>query len=84
MVGLAATPSGQGYWLVAGDGGVFAFADAPFLGSTGGMALNRPVVGLAATPSGRAIGWSLPTAGSPPSATPDSTAVPATCGSMLL
>src|SRR5688500_20324450 len=25
---------GQGYWLVAADGGVFAFGDAPYLGST--------------------------------------------------
>ncbi|MGH9156460.1 MAG: hypothetical protein ACRD1K_11645, partial [Acidimicrobiales bacterium] len=29
------TPSGNGYWLVASDGGVFAFGDARFLGSTG-------------------------------------------------
>jgi hypothetical protein len=31
---------------VASDGGLFAF-NAPFLGSTGGMPLNRPVVGMA-------------------------------------
>ena len=53
VVGMAATPTGRGYWLVASDGGVFTFGDAAFLGSTGGMALNRPIVGLAATPSGR-------------------------------
>ena len=28
IVGMAATPDGQGYWLVASDGGVFAFGDA--------------------------------------------------------
>jgi hypothetical protein len=28
---------------VASDGGVFAF-DAPFLGSTGGISLNRPMI----------------------------------------
>ena len=44
---------GSGYWLVASDGGVFAFGDAPFHGSTGAIRLNRPVVGMAATPSGR-------------------------------
>jgi hypothetical protein len=29
----SASPSGAGYWLEAGDGGVFAFGQAPFLGS---------------------------------------------------
>ena len=38
-----------GYWLVAGDGGVFPFGAAGGYGSTGGMRLNRPVVGMAAT-----------------------------------
>ena len=41
------TPTGNGYWLVASDGGVFAFGDAAFEGSTGGSALNRPVVAMA-------------------------------------
>jgi hypothetical protein len=30
--------------LIASDGGVFSFGDAAFLGSTGGIPLNRPVV----------------------------------------
>ena len=42
----------RSYRTVAADGGVFAFGDATFLGSTGGMVLNRPVVGMATTPSG--------------------------------
>ena len=37
VVGMAATPDGGGYWLVASDGGVFAFGDAGFYGSTGGQ-----------------------------------------------
>jgi hypothetical protein len=41
-----------GYWLVGADGGVFSFGTAPFLGSTGNITLNRPIVGLAAHPSG--------------------------------
>jgi glucose/arabinose dehydrogenase len=52
VVGMAPTPGGRGYWLVASDGGIFAFGDARFLGSTGGVRLARPVVGMAATPSG--------------------------------
>src|SRR3954451_16168590 len=35
IVGMAATPSGGGYWLVGSDGGIFAFGDAAFRGSTG-------------------------------------------------
>ena len=49
---MAATADGQGYWLVAADGGVFAFGDAPFLGSMGGTPLVAPVVGMAATHHG--------------------------------
>ncbi len=37
----------QGYRLVALDGGVFAFGDAPFEGSLGGVTLAAPIVGLA-------------------------------------
>jgi hypothetical protein len=40
----------HGYWTVASDGGVFSFGEAAFLGSMGGTTLNKPVVGMAATP----------------------------------
>ena len=50
--GMAATPDGGGYWLVASDGGIFSFGDASFYGSTGAMRLNEPIVGMAATPDG--------------------------------
>jgi hypothetical protein len=43
----------QGHWLVAADGGVFSYGDAAFHGSTGGMHLNKPVVGMASTPDGQ-------------------------------
>jgi hypothetical protein len=49
VVGMATTSLDGGYWLVAGDGGVFSFGDAQFYGSTGNLHLNRPVVGMAAT-----------------------------------
>ncbi len=52
IVGMAATPTGGGYWTVAGDGGIFTSGDAPFLGSTGDIRLNQPIVGMAATPTG--------------------------------
>ncbi len=38
-----------GYWINATDGGVFSFGNAQFHGSTGGMHLNAPVVGIAST-----------------------------------
>jgi N-acetylmuramoyl-L-alanine amidase len=52
IVGMAATPDGGGYWLVASDGGVFSFGDAAFHGSTGAAHLVAPIVGMAATPDG--------------------------------
>jgi hypothetical protein len=42
---------GQGYRFAASDGGVFDFGDASFRGSTGNITLNKPVVGMASTPS---------------------------------
>lgn len=52
IVGMAASPTGRGYWLVARDGGIFSFGDARFLGSTGAVRLNQPIVGMSSTPSG--------------------------------
>ena len=48
----APTGSLHGYYEVASDGGVFNFGNLPFCGSTGSIALNRPVVGIAATHDG--------------------------------
>jgi hypothetical protein len=48
-----ARPDGKGYWLVAADGGLFAYGDAGFFGSAGGLALTRPIVGMASTPDGK-------------------------------
>jgi hypothetical protein len=45
--------SAAGYYVLGADGGVFSFGAAPFYGSTGGMRLNQPVVGMAVTPTGR-------------------------------
>jgi hypothetical protein len=46
---MATTPDGKGYWLVASDGGIFAFGDAGFFGSMGGGKLNSSIVGMAAS-----------------------------------
>ena len=43
---MASTPDGAGYWLVASDGGIFAYGDAHFDGSTGALRLNAPIVGM--------------------------------------
>ena len=54
--GMVATPDGNGYWLVASDGGVFAFGGAGFKGNTYTTGiesqLTKPMVGMAATPDG--------------------------------
>jgi Tol biopolymer transport system component len=41
---------GLGYRFVAADGGIFSY-DQQFYGSAGATKLNRPIVGMAATPS---------------------------------
>jgi hypothetical protein len=50
VVGVAAAQYGA--LLVGSDGGVFALCGAQFYGSMGGQPLNKPVVGIAATPDG--------------------------------
>jgi hypothetical protein len=51
-----------GYWLVASDGGIFAFGGAPFFGSMGGRRLDRPVVGVTPTSTGQGY-WEVATDG---------------------
>jgi len=62
IVGMAPTPDGRGYWLVAADGGVFTFGDAGFYGNTytlglTGLGGSRPlagrIVGIDPTPDGQ-------------------------------
>jgi hypothetical protein len=42
-------PPAHGYWLVGSDGGIFSFGSVQFYGSMGGIALQRPVVGIVPT-----------------------------------
>jgi hypothetical protein len=49
---MASTPTGQGYWLLGADGGVFVFGDATFYGSnTGWPALHGPPNFVAFSPT---------------------------------
>jgi hypothetical protein len=49
---MAATADGDGYWLVAADGGVFTYGDAPFDGSEAGHQLNAAIGGIEAVQNG--------------------------------
>ena len=55
IVGMAATPDGGGYWLVAGDGGLFSLGDAGFFGSVPGQGITSPapIDDVVASPTGR-------------------------------
>jgi hypothetical protein len=43
--------AGNGYWLVAADGGVFSYGDAGFFGSAGAEKLNKPITDIVPTPT---------------------------------
>jgi hypothetical protein len=49
IVGMAVDPKTGGYWLVASDGGIFAF-NAPFYGSVGHVPTH--IVAMTVTPDG--------------------------------
>ena len=50
VVGIAVTHDDRGYWIVNNAGQVAACGDAVFLGQP--TTLNKPIVGIAATPDG--------------------------------
>ena len=55
IVGMASTPKGDGYWLVAADGGIFSFGAARYLGGTGGMQPEPADRGHGADAEGRRV-----------------------------
>jgi len=57
-VAIAATHTGNGYYLLDAGGNVFTFGDARSFGSMAGHRLNAPIIALAPTPSGRGY-WLL-------------------------
>jgi hypothetical protein len=52
VVAMAASPDGEGYWLVGADGGVLAYGDAGYFGGTSARRLYAPIVAMAPTPDG--------------------------------
>jgi len=53
VVGIATTHNAGGYWLVARDGGIFAFGNAATYGSLPGIGVHvTNAVGIAATNDG--------------------------------
>ncbi len=51
--GIAATPSGRGFFLVSQNGGVLGCGDATPVGGVTDLHLADPIVGIASTPDGR-------------------------------
>ncbi len=58
IVGIASTPTGQGYWLIAADVGIFAFGDAQDFGPKPdaakthwgiGVGTDTPIIGIVAS-----------------------------------
>ncbi|MGH9037792.1 MAG: cadherin-like domain-containing protein, partial [Acidimicrobiia bacterium] len=49
---MSANPTGRGYWMVAGDGGIFAFGDAGFYGSAAG-GVEKRVIDMAPSATGK-------------------------------
>ena len=72
IVGMAATPDGKGYWLVASDGGIFNYGDAALLRvRPGGITFEQARSSAWRPPRmARVTGWSPRTAASSTTATP--------------
>ena len=43
VIGLVPTSDDAGYWLIGSDGGIFAFGDAPFVGSCREWGYRSPI-----------------------------------------
>jgi hypothetical protein len=46
-VQIRSTPTGEGYYVMGADGGIFTFGDAPFFGAQPGLRGNSAAVDLA-------------------------------------
>ncbi len=50
---MAARPQGDGYWMIARDGGLFAFGKAPFEGSGANLRSAAPYVAMLPSTTGK-------------------------------
>ena len=60
IVAMAGTSTGNGYWLVGADGGIFTFGDAAFLGSIPGVlppgaSLDAPIIDIVSAAAGHLL-----------------------------
>ena len=51
-VAIRRHPTGDGYWVVSGNGAVWAFGDARYFGGANTLSLKAPIVGMAPTDAG--------------------------------
>jgi hypothetical protein len=58
---VASDPNG-GYWMVTGDGAVYAFGGAGYYGGANGIRLNAPICRIVSTPDGKGY-WLMATDG---------------------
>ena len=72
---MARTRTGNGYWLVAADGGIFSFGDAAYQGNLAPEPQQTAAVAVAANPGGG--GYWVATA---PARAPDQTVAAASAG----
>ena len=49
---MAATSDGEGYWLIASDGGIFSFGNAQFYGSDPAQGITTPASGIVPSSNG--------------------------------
>ena len=47
IIGIAPTPSGDGYWVVGSNGAVYNFGGSHYYGGLDSAVLNKAIVGLA-------------------------------------
>lgn len=56
VVAIVDLPGGNGYWIVAADGGVFAFGEAPHFDNVPAAGhIAAPIVGAASSPTGKGL-----------------------------
>ena len=60
VVAITPTSTGNGYWLVASDGGIFSFGDSTYYGSLPGIGFHPAASGLPTVSTLRSSAWCPP------------------------